>query len=209
MTTSGWALRRIVNPEIYPVTLQEAASQCQVDADILAIHTNDLNQYIRAATQLAEETCKRSFIEQEWRLTASSFPIVCHDTDEYIELPMGPVILVRSVSYLDTDGTRVMVEEGTGYNLDIEHDPARLWPAYNTVWPSGRSYPGSVQIDYKAGYTSAGSPVDAENVPPIAKQAILMLIAHWFHNRGEAGTVNMAEIPLGFTRALDPLKVYP
>lgn len=207
MTTSGWALRRTVDPEIEPVTLEEARSQCQIDAD-LTIHDSDLNRYIKAARILAEEYTKRSFIEQEWRISGSRFSSGC-DWDEYgLELPMGPVLRVRSITYLDNDGNRVAMAE-SDYSVLTDEEPCRVFPAYNTTWPSGRYYPGAVQIDYVAGYPSAGSPADAANVPEIARQAILMLVAHWFNAREEADKGNQASIPYGFERSLDPLKVYP
>lgn len=207
MTTFGWALRRIVEPAIEPVTLAEAKSQCQIDDD-LTQHDADLMRYIKAAREAAEAYCKRTWVESSWRMTAMDFGVTCNLIDQHIELQMGPIIQVNSVTYLDNDGTRI-VFPAENYQLLNDSEPALLVPAYSLIWPSGRVYPGAVQIEYIAGYMSAGSPADAANVPELARQAILMLVAHWFNNREAVSTGQLGEIPYAFERALDPLRIYP
>lgn len=206
MTTSGWALRSIVEPQVEPITIEEARSQCQIDADITA-HDTDLNRFIKAAREASEAYCKRSWVEQRWRLSASDFDRSC--SAEYaIELPMGPVIRINSITYLNNDGERTALEDAD-FILDESDEPAKLYPAYNTVWPYGRIQAGSVAIEYTAGYPSQGSPAGADGVPELARQAMLMLVAHWFNNREAISAGSMAEIPYAFERALDPLRIYP
>lgn len=207
MTTSGWALRRIVEPQIEPITLEEARSQCQIDAD-LTVHDTDLTRYIKAAREAAEAYCKRSWVEQVWRISAAEFDRSCYPNDAGVQLPMGPVIQINSVTYLDSDGARVAMDVAN-YQLIDDEEPALLVPAYSVVWPYGRVQQGAVQIEYTAGYASQGSPAGADGVPELARQAMLMLVGHWFANREAISAGAMAEIPYAFERALDPLRIYP
>lgn len=213
MTTSGWALRRTVEPEVEPLTLAEAKEQCQVDADLTEQDAN-LRRYIRAARELAESYTRRSFVEQTWRLTAWRWPVDMIEGelvyDDGIVLRNGPVIAIDSISYLNDSGERIYMA-AADYRLDDADEPARLYPAYNETWITPRYTQGSVEIIYRAGYPSAGSPADAENVPAIAKQAMAMLIAHWFNNARETSIVGpmISDAPMGFYTTLDPLRIYP
>lgn len=211
MTTSGWALRRIVDPAIEPVTLEDAKHQCQIDAD-LTEDDSTLTRYIKAAREKAELYTKRSFVEQTWKLTLSEFPSdgwMPWPVGHAIELKNGPVLGIDSVSYLSTDGTRTYLT-ADDYIVDDSDEPPKLYPAFNSFWPTQRCVPGSIEIIYRAGYPSAGSPVDAEGVPAIVKQAMLLLVAHWYNNRETSivGTI-VADAPHGFESTLDGLRTYP
>lgn len=211
MTTSGWALRRIADPAIEPITLEEAKLQCQIDADLTEQDSVILG-YIKAAREKAEAYCKRSFIEQTWKLTARSWPVDMQDgmPNDAIILSHGPVLGIVEISYLDGDGTRTYLAADE-YLIDEGDEPPRLYPPYNECWPGGRCTPGAIEIVYRTGYPSAGSPVDAANVPQLAKQAIGMLVGHWYNNAREdsiIGTI-IADAPHGFYSTLDPLRIYP
>lgn len=205
MTTYGWALRRIVDPPIEPLTLEEAKQQCQIDAD-LTEQDAAIQRFIRAARELAESYTRQSFVEQTWRLTAEAWPT---QDCQAIVLPNGPILAIESVTYLDSAGARIALES-SDYWVSTYDAPARLYPAFNTTWPSARLYPGSIEITYRAGYESAGSPADAQNVPAMVKQAMALLVAHWYANRENAivGTI-VEDAPMGFYTTLDPLRVYP
>jgi uncharacterized phiE125 gp8 family phage protein len=211
MMTSGWALRRTVDPPIEPLSVEEGKVQCEIDEDIT--DRDDLiGRYIKAARELAEEFTRRTFIESTWRLTAQTWPYdICNYASDYaIVLPRGPILAVTSISYLDNDGTRTYLEAADYYLAD-DDEPARLYPAYQTLWPTARLQQGSIEIIYRAGYPSAGSPADAEGVPAIVKQAISMLVAHWFNNAREdsiVGTI-VSPAPHGFYDTLQSLRIYP
>jgi uncharacterized phiE125 gp8 family phage protein len=210
MTTSGWALHRIVEPAVEPLTVEEAKVQCEIDADITD-RDELLARYIKAAREHAEEYTRRTFVESTWRLTAKAWPydlVEDYCGDYGIVLPKGPILGIVEISYLNSEGTRTYLT--TDDWLLEEDEPPRILPAYNTTWPSARYVSGSIEITYRAGYPSAGSPVDAENVPAMAKQAIAMLVAHWFNQAREAtAPVMLHEVPHGFYDTLQPLRIYP
>ena len=77
--------------------------------------------------------------------------------------------------------------------------------AYGESWPSFTPYPtGAVRIQFTAGYN------DIANVPQMVKQAILLLVGHWYENREAtlAGTISR-EIEFAVHALLWPERVVP
>lgn len=206
MTISGWQLERLSGPDVEPVTLEEAKRQSEIDAD-LTYHDDDLLDSISAARELAEDYCHQTFCPTQWRLTLRRF----YTTGGYggaIALPMGPLIELSAVTYLDRDGVRQPLDLAC-----VEVSRASKPPWINAAWPA--SYlerADSIQIDYWAGYPVVGSPGVPVNVPKRVKQAIKMLTGHWYANR-ESVVAETRIVPsdmlYSFERALDQLKQYP
>jgi hypothetical protein len=69
-----------------------------------------------------------------------------------IVLPYPRVRAVRQFSYQDGNGDPVELTAGTGYNADIESQPARLAPSFGQMWPVARVIVNAVQVDYVTGY---------------------------------------------------------
>lgn len=176
----NWKL--VTPPASEPVSLDEAKSQLRVDGD----EENDfITGLIVAAREYFEETAWRALITQTWRLSLASWP------DE-IELPRAPLQSVTFIKYKNSAGVQATVDSSI-YLVDTESEPGRIVLASGKSWPSEELYQvNPVQITYVAGYG------DAAAVPERMKQAIKLLIGHWYENREAtiAGTI-MKEIPLG------------
>lgn len=197
-----------MEPPIEPVTLAQAKLQCKVDDDILE-DDELIEELIGAARELAEDYCKRTFIETTWELTLSCFPATLW-TPTAITLPMGPIIEVLRLSYLDIDAARQDIDVST-LQAALHAEPPYLLPAFGTYWPANQAQVGSILVEYRAGYPS-GSPADANAVPKKAKQAIKMMVAHWYNHRADVVSETRqipTTIPYGFERLLDSLRVYP
>lgn len=200
MTTFGYQLRRVSGPEIEPVSLNLARTQCKLDADLTS-EDELLTLFIQAAREISEDFCKRTWCESVWEMSLSEFP-----SDDGLRLPMGPVIDVLGLSYLDSQGTRVEVLD---YASTLDTTPAYLYPAAGTFWPSVQCAPGSVVVQYRAGYQGVGSPPDASAVPAAVKKSILSMVAYWFEHREEATEGTVETLPFGWEFALQPFRVYP
>jgi uncharacterized phiE125 gp8 family phage protein len=202
MTTSGWQLRRIAGPDVEPVTLAQARLQCKLDADLTAEDELIRDIYIPAAREAAELYCKQTWVESTWLLTLCGFPDC---DDNRIVLPMGPVIDVVRVSYVDQQGTAQQI---TDYQGSLDAVPAFILPPFNQGWPTARGVSSAVQIEYRAGYASGGSPTDASRVPAGVKHAMLFLIGFWFENREVVNIGNItSQLPYGWEDALFPYRV--
>lgn len=132
----------------------------------------------------------RSVVPQGWELTLCSFPT------GRIDLPRPPLSAVATVHYTPADGVEVPL---TGFRvLDVGvSDGGFILPALNTAWPVTNGQPGSVRINFTAGYSV---------VPPSVKRAALLLIGHWFEHREAAGDVKVAELPMAVDALLYPYR---
>jgi len=168
---SRQALRlvRTEDPASEPVTLEEAKSHLRVDAsddDTL------IEGLITAARQYYEDVTRRALITQTWRLSLDRWP-----GGSEILLPRAPLQSVTSVVYTDSDGTATTWSSDE-YAVDADSEPGRVVLGYGYSWPSATlrtSLP--IQITYEAGYG------DADDVPEKIKQAIKLLVGHWYENR--------------------------
>ena len=97
------------------------------------------------------------------------------DNDGRIHLPFPPIQSIVSVSYVDSGTGNVVVMPGTDYIFD--QDGSLLTPAYGKSWPTARSIPGAVFVDYVAGYGAPG------NVPESIKTWIKRKAADINENR--------------------------
>lgn len=177
-------------PASEPVTLAEAKLHLRVDfADDDAL----INSLITAARLWCEQMSGAAFFTQTWRLTLDDWP-----SDGVVLLPRPPVKSVTSVKHYDSGGTQRTLVANTDYQVDLDASPARIAPAPDKSWPSiqeGRLSP--IEIVYVAGETTTGA-IDAR-----AKQAILLVVAHWYKNREATitGTISK-EIELAVTNLM-------
>lgn len=216
----GWSMRYkpssgvkvIVQPTVEPITLEEAAMHLRLDSigSPPEIFDQDLVTWqMAAAREYCERYMGRSIAMQVLEYRTSQFPC------QYIELPMGPVLRVIQVSYIDADGLEVILDDGTGsptnpqFELDTWTEPAKLYAPYNMAWPSGaRHHPGSVRVQYWAGYSlPTDSPTEGEQLPYSIKAAMLLVLGHLYENRETTAEKPPADIPLGAKALLEPYRL--
>jgi uncharacterized phiE125 gp8 family phage protein len=178
----------VTAPTAEPVSLREAKQQCGIEFD--ETYWDDrLNAWITAAREMVEGRTNRSFVNRSLKLTLPRFPI----GRERIVLPRGPVRSVTTVAYTDAAGDSQTV---TGSQL---LDGA-IYPAVATNWPSVQlDNVSAVQITYAAGDTSS--------IPVMAKQAILLLVHHWFQNRSATAEKQVYSIPMAVDSLINQLDV--
>jgi uncharacterized phiE125 gp8 family phage protein len=129
----------------------------------------------------------RALVSQQWRMSVDCFPC------RYLEMPLPPLISVESIKYLATDGVETTLATSE-YVVDIALLQGRVRPAYGKTWPATLADELAVRVEFTAGYGAASA------VPLEIKQAIKMLVTHWYMNRGDIGT-----IPLGTATAVSSL----
>ena len=121
--------------------------------------------HIEAALGLA-------LLTQAWSYFVDAWP-----RNREIVLPLKPVQAVANVRVWAQDGTSQTVSTDA-YTLDGEGTPPRLVLSRSAAPPApGRSASG-IEIAFDAGYGDAGA-----DVPAPIRQALLLLVAHWFENR--------------------------
>jgi uncharacterized phiE125 gp8 family phage protein len=158
-----------------PVTWSDFATHSRIDS---TGERTLIESYLTAARILAEDVSHRALMQRTVTLTLDKFPA----GRRILELPRPPLTSVTSISYVDTGGATTAMAS-TNYVVDTASRPGRLQPTYNTVWPTARDQLGAVTITYVAGATTS------TNVAETDKQAIRMLVGHWFQNREAVGTL--------------------
>jgi uncharacterized phiE125 gp8 family phage protein len=182
----------VTPPTIKPITRTEAKAQLDIsytDKDTL------IDGLIAAATTHLDGwtgILGRALCEQTWRQDFDYF-------EHCLRLPLFPVISVSSVKYTDPDNAEQTIS--TSYYNVLTDDlgtHVRFLDTYS--FPNLRDYlPAAVRVEYKAGYADSDG---ASTVPDAIKQAMLLLVRHWFDNP-TAVVVGQTVAPLPF--AVDAL----
>jgi uncharacterized phiE125 gp8 family phage protein len=158
----------------------------------LAVEHNDQDLLIESLIEAAQARIEGprgigvALTLSTWVLSLDAFP-AC------IEMDLGPVAGVTSISYVDAAGALQVLPSGD-YQVDLAGRPARIVPAFGKAFPATRAQPAAVSVTFTAG---------SANPPPGLLTAMLMLVAHWFANRETASGAGLAEIPFGAAVLLD------
>lgn len=187
-----YAIRQTVAPASAALTTDEAKKQVNVvatDDDTL------IGTLVKAAIELVERHTNRALITQTWVMTRRMFP-----SCRQIVLPRAPLQSVTSVTYYDTNNDS-QTFNSSNYHVDISREPGVLWLAESSDWPSSvADRPDAVTITYVCGYGDATTDV-AER----ARQAVALLVGHWYRNREAIGNVGQP-IALAYHSLIDSLK---
>jgi uncharacterized phiE125 gp8 family phage protein len=182
----------VVQPAAEPVSTATAKAHLRVD-----ISTDDtlIGTLITAAREMVERHTRRSLIYTGYRYTLDYFP------GGPIHLPRLPVVSANAstvfayatprIQYVDQAGVTQTMTVSTEYELDLASNPPRIVQPPDVVWPTPKSYKvNAITIDFVSGYGSSAS-----DVPALLRQAVLMLVAHWYENREAVGSVGTS-VPL-------------
>jgi uncharacterized phiE125 gp8 family phage protein len=155
-----------------------AVIACSFSVDVVvksgdSTEDNLLSVLITAAREYCEGYTGRALATQTIEAYLDEFP--CGDC---IELPRPPLQSVTSVKYTDSAGTETTMTVTTQYLVDADSDVGRIVLPYGVSWPSFTEYPvNPIKIKYVCGYYASNL------IPKSIKQAMLLLIGHWYANR--------------------------
>lgn len=173
---------RVSAPLVTPVSLAEAKAHLRVDA---SDEDSLISSLIQAAVSHldANGVLGRAMVTQSWAEWVGNAP-------GSVRLTVGPFQSLTSVEYYDSDNA---FQTATVSNFEtwLDGDFALVKPKSGQSWPNTYSRPDAIKITYVAGFGDAGS-----DVPQGIRQAILLLVGHWYENRIAATDVRIQEIPL-------------
>ena len=180
-------------PSVEPVTLTEAKQFLRVEHD----DDDGLIAALIAGSRIhVEAQTRRALISQTWRLTRDAWP----ESGRLFVLPVPLVSLVAARIYIDNTTTQSV--DVAAFTLDKAASPALLAFAAGALPSPGRRAAG-VEIDIAVGYGAA-----PENVPEALRQAIRLLVAHWYENRGVVAVgETVATIPATVAALIAPYRV--
>lgn len=169
-----------------PVTLAEARAHCRVlstDEDTL------ITALIIAAREWVENFTGHILVQREVTQRLS-----CFRHPRLFAWPIADDATVTA-TYVDSDGA---TQPLTGARLIFGNGWAELATAFGSTWPT--SY-GPATVTVEAGYATA------DDVPRSMKQAILLLVGHWFANRESVSDKPMTEAPLTVEALCQPYRM--
>lgn len=188
-------LKIITPPDVEPVTLAAAKLHCRINEEV-----TDEDELVTALIATAREYCEdyqnRAYIAQTLEATYDCWPRFP------VELPRPPLTSVESIKYYDTDDAEY-IWALTEYFVDTDNNPGRVALKYGKAVPTALLRPiNAVKIRYVAGGA-------AEGVSSRVKQAILLLVGHWYVNREAVltGTISK-EIEFAVHALLDQERVW-
>jgi uncharacterized phiE125 gp8 family phage protein len=195
------SLSLVAAPTEEPIDLDTAKAQCRID---LSDDDALIQGYIVAAREYVEHYTGRQLITATWDLVLDGF---C----ARIDIPKAPLRSVTSIGYVDTAGvTQTLAVSGykvigaAGTLVNPTASRGRIERAYATAWPIARSESGNVTVRFVAGYGNAS------DVPVALKQAMLLLIGHWYANREPVNIGNIvAPLPMAVDALLGPYRTWP
>jgi len=209
-------LVRIAPPKAPPVSLQEMKDHLKVEHDT---ENSLISSLVEAATQhldgptgiLGRALVRQSWelrldgrwwVRQSWHMNSPYWRWDGHGFGWAIRLPLPPLIAVDEIRYIDANGQE-QVYPAANYTV-VGHGAmfgGSITNSSRAVVPVG---PGSepMRVRFTAGY---------ENVPEPLKQAIKLLVGHWYMSR-EAVTLaheNRQVLPIGVQALIAPYRVMP
>jgi len=155
-------------PAAEPISVAEAKAHLRIDADDEDALIASL---IVAGRTLIERNLGLALVTQGWSYFLDHWP-----ERGCISLPLTPVQAVSAVTVYDEDGG-ASVLDASSYAVDVLSAPARL--TLTSATPSvGTRLFNAFEVAFTAGYGDAAS-----DVPQPVRQAVLLLVAHWFEHR--------------------------
>jgi uncharacterized phiE125 gp8 family phage protein len=176
-------------PAAEPLTLAEAKLHLKMDG--ISADDDLITSLIIAARQYAENYCNRGFITQTITQVYNRFP----EFDGILRLAVSPLVSVTSVVYKDENGDD-QTWAGANYVVDNYTEPGEISLANSKIYPTTLNQKNAITVVYQAGYGGSA------DVPSAVKQAMLLLIGHFYVNREDTVSEKRtaAERLLGFYR---------
>jgi uncharacterized phiE125 gp8 family phage protein len=177
-------------PAFEPVTLEDAKSFLRVehddDDDVIAALIAGARIHVEAQT-------RRALITQSWRLVRDAWP-----TDGRIDVRPSPLQSLDVVRVYDGGGEAAVLDL-QGFIVDAAN-AALVFAPWSPAQP-GRAAAG-IELDVTCGYGD-----DPADVPEPLRQAIRMMVAHWYDNRAVAAMGQaVAMLPAGVAVLIAPYR---
>lgn len=187
------ALKLVSGPALEPLTVAEAKAHLRIDASdedgLIASLITTARLQVEAALGLALNA-------QQWVLLADFWPL-----NGIVELPVRPLQSVTEIRVRDGSGSASVVDP-LHYTVDGAGDTPRI-ASRTGYWPTPGARLAGIEIEFEAGFGAA-----AADVPADIRQALLLLVGHWFEHRDPADADQLTgPVPAAVSSLLARFKV--
>ena len=200
-------LTLVTPPDIEPLVVTDVKPYLRLDDINDATEDIYIDSLITAAREYCEEYQHRAYITQTWELALQKFPIEETDSlnnevnSSIIEIPKGKLQTINSFNYKDSAGNVTVMEPEIDYVVSNRGILGRVCPPFGKIFPVCLLYPvDPIVLQFTCGYGDT-----VEKIPTRIKQAMLLLISHWYNNRAvinDLRGVNPEEIPFAVSALL-------
>lgn len=195
----------ITPPITAPVTLDEVKRQVRVHPSDTTYDV-ELQAYLDAAISFLDGKdgiLQIALEPQTYRYTLDAFGGAVNP----LALPIGPVISVGSVKYYTGGALTTVDAEAYGVRAMADHR-SDVMPVGQ--WPTADTGINKVEVEFTAGFEGEmDSATYISAVPKSIRQAILLLVGHWWRNRSAVEIVSsgdLVDVPLAFEALVQPFK---
>ena len=179
----------IAPPAVEPIGLDETKAWLRIET---AAEDELVGTLIASARLVVENLTRRFMVAQTWRLVLDELP------PGGLRLPFSPVRTVI-LRVFDAAGVASILPT-QNYSLVAEGGDTTV--KFTALPPQPGRQTAGVEIDVEAGFAS-----DAEGVPAPLRQAMRLLVARWYENRGDVETdADIARTPAAVTALLAPYR---
>lgn len=187
------AHRLVTAPAVEPVSADELRTMLKEDVSELG--DSEAERLIASARQFIEELSGIALITQTWELVLDRWPgygepwwdgvreghiSELRGNAKPVALPRYPLQSVNAVSTFDLNDAETVVSVSAVFNIDLAARPGRMHLKAGQTWPIATRNFDAIRVRYTAGFGDA--PAD---VPPVLRDAVLMLAAYHYNHRGE------------------------
>lgn len=180
-------------PAVEPISLAEAKAHLRID---ISAEDTLIQSLVMASRLHIEAALDLALVTQTWRDRRDAWPKA-----RALVMPVRPIqSLVAVKVYAHDDSSATL--DNDDFILDGAAIPARLvWRGNGSPPAPGRRANG-IEVDFVAGFGDAAS-----DVPQPIRQALLLLVAHWYENREpvEIGAT-ATTIPSAVSELLSPYR---
>lgn len=169
-----YLLTRTADPGDTPISLDEAKAHLRIQQDAEDSLIASLIQAVTDYFDVPNGVIGKALYTQTWAL---SVPNV--DERFRIVLPITPVQSVSTITYYDGSNVQQSLTVGD-FHLYGNEDWAYLYPKDGISWPGVFSREDAITVTFVAGFGAAAA------VPQGIKQAMLLLLSHWYENRSSS-----------------------
>jgi uncharacterized phiE125 gp8 family phage protein len=178
-------------PAVEPVTLDEARA-------FLRVEHNDDDEVIAALVAGSrihvEAQTRRALITQGWRVALDAWP----RSGRLTVLP-APLQTLTAARVFDADGNAQALD-AQAFVPDVAGSTLAFAP---WALPAPARAAAGIELDVRVGYGDA-----AVDVPEALRQAIRLLVAHWYENRGLVATAAQGNaLPATVAALITPYRV--
>ena len=166
--------------------------------DHLRVDLNDDDNYIQSLIDISvamiEQYTRRFYRAADYKVHLDQFPY------DYIDLQFGGIKEFTGIIYNDAAGTEVTLPSAD-YDVDLKHEPARIYIAKSKTWPTTENAPNSVTISFSAGSENT------DNIEKPLVHAMKLLIGHFYENRQTVSDRVHYKMPMAIEYLINPYRI--